>query len=194
MPEKKKSITAEEHKKQVKEKLRLAVITVSDSKFEMHWKKFFENKSKKREKKQDSSDSDISGKILCDKIEKSKHELCFYSVIPDNREIITGIVKYLVEDKACDAVIITGGTGLSERDVTIEAINSMAEKHIPGFGEIFRAESYKQIGSPAILSRAEAIVFKGSVVFALPGSPQACELGFDIIQRELSHMVKHARS
>jgi len=193
MPEKKKSTTAEEHKKQVKKKLRLAIITVSDSKFEMHWKKFFENKGEESEEVQNGSD-DISGRILCDKIEKSKHELCFYSIIPDNKEIITGMVKYLVEDKACDAVIITGGTGLSERDVTIEAINSIAEKHIPGFGEVFRAESYKQIGSPAILSRAEAIVFKSSVIFALPGSPQACELGFDIIQRELSHMVKHAKS
>lgn len=190
MPEKKKSMTAEEHKKHAREKLRISVITVSDSKFEAHWRNFFETGKGEKEK----SSEDISGRLLCEKVKSSKHELAFYSIIPDNAEIISGMIKYLVEDRKCDVVIITGGTGLSKRDVTIEAINRIAEKHISGFGEIFRAESYKRIGSPAILSRAEAAIYRGSAIFALPGSPQACELGFDIIEKEVSHIVEHAKS
>src|SRR5262249_14762592 len=88
------------------------------------------------------------------------------------------------------AVIFTGGTGISPRDQTFEAIDALLEKRLPGFGELFRALSYQEVGSAAMLSRAQAGVRAGRVVFSLPGSPAACRLAVErLILPELSHIA-----
>ena len=102
------------------------------------------------------------------------------------------ILKAVLEMEA-DVVILTGGTGLNPRDVTVEALEGIFDKKIEGFGEVFRYESLKEIGYNAILSRATAGVVNGKVVFALPGSKKAVELGVKIIKDVLKHVVTHAK-
>jgi len=92
-----------------------------------------------------------------------------------------------------DAIITTGGTGLTPRDVTIEAAGLLLEKEIPGFGEIFRRESMDEIGYATMLTRAIAGIIQGRAVFCMPGSPNAVRLGISIIASELGHVVEHAR-
>lgn len=176
------SKTTMKHKALAKKKVRIAVATVSDSKFAFHWK------GAKGEETED-----VSGKKMCNMIKKSGHELCFYAIVPDTKEMIQGIIKYAAEIQNADAVITTGGTGLTKRDVTIEALDELCEKRLPGFGELFRKISTEEIGNAAILTRAEAGVYRGTVIFALPGSPNACEVGTKIILEEVEHIAKHAR-
>ena len=90
-----------------------------------------------------------------------------------------------------EVIITTGGTGISKRDITIETIKPLFQKELDGFGEIFRYESYKEVGTGAILSRATAGVYNGTLIVALPGSPHAVDLGMKIIIPELGHLVKH---
>jgi len=91
-------------------------------------------------------------------------------------------------------ITISGGTGISLKDVTIEAIHPLLEKEIPGFGELFRAVSYEKIGSAAMMTRAIAGVTKGKAVFCLPGSPQSVALALkEFILPEVGHILKHAR-
>ncbi len=103
------------------------------------------------------------------------------------------LYRSLVTD-SCDAVIFLGGTGLSPRDVTVEAISPLLDKTLDGFGEIFRRLSYDAIGSPAMMTRAVAGVVDTKVVFCLPGSPDASTVGMDLILKELPHAVFIARS
>ena len=89
------------------------------------------------------------------------------------------------------AVIINGGTGISKKDITVEVVEALFEKRIPGFGELFRMLSYESIGSPAMLSRATAGTYKGMLLFALPGSPQAVKVAMEkLILPELGHGVR----
>ena len=90
-----------------------------------------------------------------------------------------------------EVIISTGGTGIGKRDITIETIQPLFDKELTGFGEIFRYESYKELGTGAILSRATAGVWNETLLVALPGSPNAVTLGMKIIKPELGHMVKH---
>jgi molybdenum cofactor biosynthesis protein B len=91
-------------------------------------------------------------------------------------------------------VILTGGTGITSRDQTFEAIDALLEKRLPGFGELFRMLSYQEIGPAAMLSRAQAGVRAGRVVFSLPGSPAACRLALErLILPELGHLIRELR-
>ena len=103
-------------------------------------------------------------------------------------------LKKLISEKKINAVILCGGTGISPSDVTIETVEPILEKTLPGFGEIFRWLSYQEIGSAAILSRALAGTVEGKVIFCIPGSPQAVKLCIEkLILSEAAHIVKHAR-
>jgi molybdenum cofactor biosynthesis protein B len=115
-------------------------------------------------------DNDKSGSILVNKIEEAKHKLVDRKICKDNKEDIVIILKDWISKKNIDVIITTGGTGLTGRDITPEAINEIADKHITGFGEIFRTISLKTIGTSAIQSRACAVIAKGKYIFALPGS------------------------
>ena len=115
-------------------------------------------------------DNDKSGSILVKKIEEANHNLIDRKICKDNKEDIVLILKEWIKNKNIDVVITTGGTGLTGRDITPEAVEEIADKHIPGFGEVFRNISLKTVGTSAIQSRACAVLAKGKYVFALPGS------------------------
>jgi len=115
-------------------------------------------------------DNDKSGAILVKKIEEANHNLIDRKICKDNKEDIVLILKEWIEKNDIDVVITTGGTGLTGRDITPEAIDEIADKQIPGFGEVFRNISLKTVGTSAIQSRACAVLANGKYVFALPGS------------------------
>ena len=115
-------------------------------------------------------ENDKSGAILVKKIEESKHTLIDRKICKDNKEDIVKILKNWTNQKKIDVIITTGGTGLTGRDITPEAIDEIADKHIPGFGEVFRPISLKTVGTSAIQSRACAVLANGKYIFALPGS------------------------
>ena len=115
-------------------------------------------------------DNDKSGAILVDKIKEANHNLLDRKICKDNKNEIVLILKEWLKDEKIDAIITTGGTGLTGRDITPEALQEIADKHIPGFGEVFRTISLKTVGTSAIQSRACAVLSNGKYVFALPGS------------------------
>ena len=114
--------------------------------------------------------TDKSGNILLKKIKKAKHNLIDRKICKDSKKEIKKILKTWLKKKKIDVIITTGGTGLTGRDITPEAIKEIADKEIPGFGELFRELSYKTIGTSAMQSRACAVLSKGKYIFALPGS------------------------
>ena len=115
-------------------------------------------------------DNDKSGAILVEKIKEANHNLIDRKICKDNKEDIVLILNEWIKNNDIDVVITTGGTGLTGRDITPEAIEEIADKYIPGFGEVFRTISLKTIGTSAIQSRACAVLANGKYVFALPGS------------------------
>ena len=115
-------------------------------------------------------DNDKSGTILVEKIKEANHNLIDRKICKDNKKDIVLILKEWLKNEKIDVIITTGGTGLTGRDITPEALDEIAEKYIPGFGEIFRNISLKTVGTSAVQSRACAILSNGKYVFALPGS------------------------
>ena len=115
-------------------------------------------------------DNDKSGAILVEKIKSANHNLIDRKICKDNKDDIVVILKEWIKKDDIDVVITTGGTGLTGRDITPEAIDQIADKQIPGFGELFRNLSLKTVGTSAIQSRACAVLANGKYVFALPGS------------------------
>ena len=115
-------------------------------------------------------DNDKSGGILVDKIKKANHTLIERKLCKDNKDEIITILKGWLKNDKIDVIITTGGTGLTGRDITPEALDEIADKHIPGFGEVFRTLSLKTVGTSAIQSRASAVLSNGKYIFALPGS------------------------
>ena len=115
-------------------------------------------------------DNDKSGGILVNKFKDANHNLIERKICKDNKDDIVIILKEWLKNEKIDVIITTGGTGLTGRDITPEALNEVAEKHIPGFGEIFRHISIKTVGTSAIQSRACAVLSNGKYIFALPGS------------------------
>ena len=115
-------------------------------------------------------DNDKSGSILVKKINEANHNLFDRKICKDNKEEIISILREWTEIEKIDVIITTGGTGLTGRDITPEALEEIADKHIVGFGEIFRNISLKTVGTSAIQSRACAVLSNGKYIFALPGS------------------------
>jgi|TARA_B110000438_G_scaffold288876_1_gene322844 molybdenum cofactor biosynthesis protein B len=114
--------------------------------------------------------NDKSGEILVQKIKESNHILFDRQIVKDEKEKIKKILLEWVKKDNLDVILTTGGTGLTGRDITPEAVNEIADKQIPGFGELFRELSYKTIGTSAIQSRACAVLANGKYIFVLPGS------------------------
>ena len=115
-------------------------------------------------------DNDKSGSILVKKIKEQNHKLVDRKIVKDEKKEIKKILLEWLKSKELDVIITTGGTGLTGRDITPEAIKEIADKEIPGFGELFRELSYKTIGTSAMQSRACAALANGKYIFALPGS------------------------
>jgi len=120
------------------------------------------------------ADDDVSGDLLAARIEAAGHRVAGRDRVPDEVPAIAAALRAGVDDPKVDAVIATGGTGVTGRDVTPEALALVSEKALPGFGELFRAQSVAKIGTAAILSRAAAGVSAGTLLFVLPGSPGGC--------------------
>ena len=114
--------------------------------------------------------TDKSGAILVKKIEEQNHNLIERKIVKDNKKDIKKILSDWIQKNNLDVIITTGGTGLTGRDITPEAIKEIADKEISGFGELFRYLSYKTVGTSTIQSRACAVLAKGKYIFALPGS------------------------
>ena len=135
-------------------------------------------------------DNDKSGAILVEKINEAKHNLFDRKICKDNKDDIKKILQEWLKINELDIIITTGGTGLTGRDITPEAINDIADKHIPGFGEMFRYISIKSVGTSAIQSRACAVLANGKYVFALPGSSGGVTDAWDEIlkhQLDINH-------
>ena len=143
--------------------VRIAILTVSDTR---------------------SLADDKSGDILQGRVEDAGHELVDRQICKDDQKIIAAQLKAWIADANVEVVISTGGTGVTGRDVTPEAFQSVYEKEIAGFGELFRYLSYQKIGTSTVQSRATAGVASGTYLFALPGSPGACKDGWDGILKD----------
>tara|TARA_B110001454_G_scaffold178338_1_gene171119 strand:- start:179 stop:679 length:501 start_codon:yes stop_codon:yes gene_type:complete len=115
-------------------------------------------------------DTDKSGAILVKKINEQNHKLVDRKLVKDEKEKIKKVLSEWIQNNNIDVIITTGGTGLTGRDITPEAIKDISDKEIPGFGELFRELSYKTIGTSAMQSRACAVLSNGKYIFALPGS------------------------
>lgn len=146
----------------------IAIVTVSDSR---------------------TPETDTNGLWLRERITAGGNTLAGYRIVRDEPDLVTAA---LVELAAGDArvIIFNGGTGISRRDTTYDALAGLLEKTIPGFGELFRMLSWEQVGSAAMLSRATAGVYRGVVVVSTPGSPAAVRLAWEkLIEPELAHLA-----
>ena len=125
--------------------------------------------------------NDKSGKILVERVKDFGHKIIVRDIVKDDFDQIYNLFLKLTKKENIDAIISTGGTGLTGRDITPEVMKTIFEKYIDGFGEMFRWFSYKTIGTSALQSRALAGVANGKYIFCLPGSPSACKDGWDKI-------------
>jgi molybdenum cofactor biosynthesis protein B len=130
-----------------------------------------------------SLEDDKSGLTLAEMIERDGHKVAARKIVRDDQATIAAQLKAWIDDPAIDVVISTGGTGVTGRDVTPEAFQSVFEKEISGFGELFRMISFQKVGTSALQSRAIGGVAGGTYLFALPGSPSACRDGWNEILR-----------
>ncbi|WP_404480780.1 molybdenum cofactor biosynthesis protein B [Novosphingobium sp. BL-52-GroH] len=131
-----------------------------------------------------TAENDTSGDILAQRIENAGHTLVHRTIERDDADTIAALFNTWIDDPAVDAVVSTGGTGLTGRDVTPEALGKLGGREIPGFGELFRWLSYQTIGTSTVQSRAMAVVARGTYIFALPGSNGAVKDGWDGILAE----------
>ncbi len=136
-------------------------------------------------------DTDTSGRLICKLIGEQGHTVVGHHLVKDDPAQIQLWIARGTVDETVQAVIINGGTGISRRDSTFEAVDEMLEKRLDGFGEIFRLLTYQEIGSPAIMSRTTAGVIKGRILFSVPGSENAVRLAMEkLILPELGHLVR----
>ncbi len=134
-----------------------------------------------------TQEDDDSGKTIMELLENAGHEVVSYEVIKDDEKLIRKTVLDFLEDS--DAVIVSGGTGITKHDLTIQAVSSISEYEMTGFGHLFATLSYQEIGTNAALSRATAFVVQRKPVFCLPGSPAGANLGVSrIILEQISHI------
>ena len=150
--------------------------------------------SKFAQQKTGQKPDDISGDIIEKLALQAGHRVEDRHLISDSKQMIQRLVRKALSSPKIDALIITGGTGLSPRDLTVESVSALLQKEIPGFGELFRKISFDKIGSAAMLSRALAGSSKGKLIFCLPGSPDAVETAMQrLILPEIGHMLKVTR-
>ena len=150
--------------------LHLAILTVSDTR---------------------TFETDTSGLLLQQSAQQEGHEVAIRRIVPDDRYLIRAVVSAWIADPLINAIVTTGGTGVTGRDGTPEAVSVLLDKTLKGFGEVFRALSFQDIGTSTIQSRAIAGVANGTFIFCLPGSSGACRLGWDsLIRPQLDYRTK----
>ncbi len=160
-----------EHKKHAPKKVSIGIITVSTTRALV---------------------DDASGNWISEQARKEGHNVVYHQVITDDAELIASTVGDVIQNERPQVILMSGGTGITKKDVTIEAVNPMFTKTLTGFGPLFAKLSFDEIGSAAFLSRATAGVIEDTVVICMPGSLNACKLACrELIFPELGHLVKH---
>ncbi len=168
------SHSAEQHRQDSPSRVRCAVITVSDTR---------------------SLENDSSGQAIVDSLEAAGHEVVDRTIVPDDPAQIEPLVQRLAESSEVDAILLTGGTGISARDQTPDTLAKLLTKELPGYGELLRMLSYQEIGPAAMLSRAFGGLIGETVLLTMPGSTAAVRLAMEkLILPELTHLVSLARS
>jgi len=138
-----------------------------------------------------TAETDTSGQLIQRLLKENGHAIAAYRLAKDEPSRIKERIAEGIANEAVQAIIINGGTGISRRDSTFEAVDAMLEKRLEGFGEVFRYLTYQEIGSPAIMSRATAGIIKGRILFSTPGSENAVRLAMEkLILPELGHLVR----
>ncbi len=162
----------EEHKHKALHSVNCAVLIISDSRTER---------------------DDESGGLVKRRLGESGHRVMAYAILKNDAGAIKKKIEELLGQDELQVIIVSGGTGVSHRDVTIDTVEPMLEKKLDGFGELFRLLTYQEIGTGSIMSRATAGVVKGKVILCLPGSVGAVTLAMDrIILPEIGHLVREA--
>ena len=140
-----------------------------------------------------TSETDTSGRAIAEALEAAGHHVWARAIVRDEPTDVRAKVAAQLDNPGVQAIITTGGTGISSRDSSIEAIEGLLEKRLDGFGELFRMLSFQEIGSAAMLSRACAGLAKGKVIISLPGSENAVRLAMTkLVLPELGHLVREA--
>ncbi len=167
------SESAEQHRQQAPDQVGCAVVTVSDTR---------------------TPETDSGGQTIVDMLEAAGHAVLDRRIVPDEPDRLQAAAIELADSDAIDAILITGGTGITVRDQTPDTINQLLTKQLPGYGELFRMFSYQEIGTAAMLSRAAGGLMGSTVVLTMPGSPAAVRLAMEkLILPEIAHLVEHAR-
>ena len=161
-----------EHRHTALESVNCAVVIISDSRTEQ---------------------DDESGKLIKQRLADNGHKVMSYGILKNDADAIRVKIEELIGREGLQVIITSGGTGASHRDVTVDTIEPMLEKHLDGFGELFRHLTYQEIGTGSILSRAIAGIIRGKVILCFPGSLNAATLAMDkIILPEIGHLVREA--
>ncbi len=154
----------------------VAILVVSDTRF--------------REVLQGGAASDVSGRIAYEVV-SSVWDAYRPIIVPNQRDVIRGMLYYILDRTEANVVILIGGTGVAPRDVTVDVAKEVADRELPGFGEEFRRISYMRVGPPALLSRASAFIIRNKIVYVVPGSPNAVETA---IRELIIKVTEHALS
>ena len=163
----------QEHKATAPRAIGCFVLTISDSK---------------------TPETDTSGALIRERLTGAGHSVVGHAIVRDEPAQVAAVIRKGCGDPAVEAFILTGGTGVTSRDSTFEAVEALLDKRLTGFGELFRMLSYAEVGAAAMLSRAQGGVVQGRALFSLPGSPNACRLALDkLILPELGHVLREVR-
>jgi molybdenum cofactor biosynthesis protein B len=174
------SRVVELHKHAAPKSLRIFIATCSTSRF--------------KQLRAGQKPDDKSGDIIENLVLRAGHQVEGRQLVSDSKSMIRNLLRKTLSSRMIDVLIITGGTGLSPKDVTIESVSRFLEKEAPGFGELFRKLSYDKIGSAAMLSRALAGSARGKLIFCIPGSPDGVQTAMEhLILPEIGHMIKVSR-
>ncbi len=166
-------MSTRQHKENIPDDIKVAVVSISTTR---------------------KLSDDKSGAWIKRQAKKEGHEVVIHQVVTDDITAIRDLTQHITEKICPDAVIMTGGTGISPKDVTIEAVKPLFDKELTAFGPLFAQLSFEEIDSAAILSRATAGIIKNSMVFCMPGSIKACKLACNaLIFPELGHLLNHIK-
>jgi molybdenum cofactor biosynthesis protein B len=167
------SRSTDEHRRTSPDAVSCAVVTVSDTR---------------------TPETDTGGALVCELLAAGGFQVAAREIVPDEPARVRQLVERFRDDAGCDAVLLTGGTGLGSRDQTFETVSALLTKPMPGYGELFRMLSFAEIGAAAMLSRAVGGLAGRTVVFTMPGSPAGVRLAMSkLIVPELRHVVREAR-
>ena len=163
------SQSVQEHRERAPESVGCVIVTVSDTR---------------------TVETDRSGQIMRERLEAAGHRIVGYEIVQDEPEQINRVLDHYTEMTECQALLFNGGTGIARRDTTFDVISARLEKTLPGFGELFRMLSWNEVGAAAMLSRATAGVYKKTLVFSMPGSPNAVQVALEkLILPEINHLA-----